>query len=602
MNHIDQLNNIIENNIRFGFLEDIQFEIGNLEYKYKNDIHDDLKSIKTIIQTIILDAKNKDEPYFVQKTIVKKGSVIHKKTGENIDDYFNETFKLNNELISSISSPTLKARLYDLKFITSRENKYENSQLALKNYSEIPLTISSWAMIDTPSIFKRALTLAKQTKNHEIFEKISKQIYQTIIECNDYTEYGTLLIIVTMAMLLNDFDYFKKNDCDEIVLKLIQGTESLNPIYEKKYIFIRCYDIYMKTGYSDKAATTLFNGIKKIIEEISPIAIEHSYLIDLKRILETKISKKQRSSLDFDNTINILNNKILLAGKDVINLINKNQGEKIDITEEVNLNINTIINISLINSLNQLFLFQKNTFFFSTLKNFSEKDLREPSFYEYLFTNKTAYSADGRIIHNSPQRPDNLENKNLTTNYLAYRKFFWFNQLFTYHVLSSIFPVFNFITDKFKDEINEDFIANLIDNSILVPEDRKELFKLGISYGFNFKFCEAIHILAPQLENLVREQLKSLGVSTIVYDKDTSVQNEIGLSSLMQKPEISELFDEITIFEIKALFTENVGFNLRNNVAHGLLSDNSINRIDTFYAWLLVLRIIFPQENEKEVA
>ncbi|MBV7307246.1 DUF4209 domain-containing protein [Acinetobacter sp. CWB-G5] len=587
MKHIEQLNKIIETDVKFALLDDIQWEIGNLEYK--NNIHDDLKAIKTIIQTISLDAEKKSEPYLVKKPIVKDGSVTHQKTGENIDDYFNGIFNLSNELISSINSPALRARLYDLKFITNREKKYENSQLALESYSAIPLTISSWAMTDTPSFFRRALTLAKQTKNNKVFENISKKIYQTIIECNDFEEFQ---ILITMAMLLNDFDYFKKNDCEEIILKFIQGSESLNPMYDKKYIFIRCYDIYMKTGYSDKGAMTLLNGIKKIIEETQPTAKEHTYLIDLKRILECKISKKQRSLLDFDNTINILNKKILLAGKDVINMINKNQGEKIDITEEVNLSINRIKKLNLIDSLNQLFLFQKNTFFFSTLKSFSEKDLKEPSFFAHLFTHETAYSADGRIIHNSPQRPETLDNEDLIKNYLTYRKFFWFNQLFTYHVFSSIFPAFNFIINKFKNEINENFISDLIDNSALVPEDRKELFKLGIGYGFNFKFCEAIHILAPQLENLVRVQLKTLGVSTIVYDKETSVQNEISLSSLMQKPEVSQLFDENTIFEIKALFTENIGFNLRNNVAHGLLNDNSINRIDTFYAWLLVLRII----------
>lgn len=590
MNHIDQLNNIIENDIEFGFLDDIQWAIGNLEYK--NDIHDDLKAIKIIIQTIILDAINKDEPYFVQKPIVNDRSVTHKKTGENIDDYFNAIFNINNDLISLIISPALKARLYDLKFITNRENKYKNSQLALENYSAIPLTIRSWNMRDTPSFFRRALTLAKQTKNNEVFENISKKIYQTIIECNDFREFQ---ILISMAMLLNDFDYFKKNDCEEIILKFIQGSESLNPIYDKKYIFIRCYDIYTKTGDSDKAAITLFNGIKKVIEEISPIAIEHAYLIDLKRILEIKISKKQRSLLDFDNTIKILNNKIILAGKDMIKKLNNNQGEKINIKKQIDSSLDIVKNLNSTDSLSQLFSFQKNILFFNTLKYFSEEDLKNPSFSSCLFPNGTAYSADGRLIHNSPQRPENSDDEALIKNYLTYRNFFWFNQLFTYHVLSSILPVFNFIMDKFKDEINENFISDLINKSTLVPEDRKELFKLGINYGFKFKFCEAIHILAPQLENLVREQLKNLEVSTIVYDKDTPVQNEIGLSSLMQKPEINQLFDEITIFEIKAIFTENIGFNLRNNVAHGLLNDNSINRIDTFYAWLLVLRIIFPQ-------
>lgn len=588
MQHIVQLNNIIRDNVKHHLLDDIQWEIGNLEYK--NNIHDDLKAIKTIIQTISLDAEKKSEPYLVKKPIVKDGSVTHQKTGENIDDYFNGIFNLSNELISSINSPALRARLYDLKFITSRENKYENSQLALKSYSEIPLSIETWRMIDTPSFIRRALTLSTQTKNQDLFNLITTNLYNLILNTNDIDESYTSL---QMVVLLNDFSFFKENDFNSIAEKLIKNTQDEKFAQDKLYIYVHCYEIYSKIA--DKkilGINILFNGIENIVGETSPIFTNHSYLIQLKKILESKIPIKQRSSLNYEELMKLLQNKISIAGKDMIDKINKNEGEKIDITDLVDSHLNLIKDLDLNESLNKLFNFQKNKIFFNTLEKFSQKDLREPLFFSSLFNNETAYSADGRIIHNSPQRPETLDNEDLIKNYLTYRNFFWFNQLFTYHVFSSIFPAFDFIINKFKNEINENFISDLIDNSALAPEDRKELFKLGIGYGFNFKFCEAIHILAPQLENLVRVQLKTLGVSTIVYDKETSVQNEIGLSSLMQKPEVSQLFDENTIFEIKALFTENIGFNLRNNVAHGLLNDNSINRIDTFYAWLLVLRII----------
>lgn len=589
MEHIAQLNNIIRDNVKHHLLDDIQWGILNLERN--NNIHTDLKSIKNIIQHIKLDPNSRNEPYLIQKNIVNEKGSKWVLSDENIKDYLNNSFNLSNETISLIISPALKSRLFDLKWIKDRE--IDNANLALDNYSKIPLSIETWTMIDTPIFIRRALTLSTQTKNQDLFNLITTNLYNLILNTNDIYESYTLL---QMVMLLNDFSFFKDNDFDSIAEKLIKNTQDEKFTQDKLYIYLHCYEIYSKIA--DKkilGINILFNGIENIVGETSPIFTNHSYLIQLKKILESKIPIKQRSSLNYEDLMKLLQNKILIAGKDMIDKINKNKGEKIDITDLVDSHLSLIKDLDLTESLNKLFNFQKNKVFFNTLEKFSQKDLREPLFFSSLFNNETAYSADGRIIHNSPQRPETLDNEDLIKNYLTYRNFFWFNQFFTYHVFSSIFPAFDFIINKFKNEINENFISDLIDNSTLVPEDRKELFKLGIDYGFNFKFCEAIHILAPQLENLVREQLKSLGVSTIVYDKQTSVQNEIGLSSLMQKPEINQLFDEITIFEIKALFTENIGFNLRNNVAHGLLNDNSINRIDTFYAWLLVLRIIFQQ-------
>lgn len=589
MKHIEQLNKIIETDVKFALLDDIQWALSNLERE--GNIHEDLKVIATILQNIKLDVNNKHEPYLVQKNVIAENKSRWILTGEKIEDFLNKVFNLNNDNISLIVSPALKSRLFDLKWIKGREIK--NATLALENYSEIPLSIETWRMIDTPILIRRALTLSMQTKNQDSFNLITTNLYNLILNTNDIDESYTSL---QMVMLLNDFSFFKDNDFDSIAEKLIKNTQDEKFTQDKLYIYLHCYEIYSKIA--DKkilGINILFNGIENIVGETSPIFTNHSYLIQLKKILESKIPMKQRNSLNYEDLMKLLQNKISIAGKDMIDKINKNKGEKIDITDLVDSHLSLIKDLGLTESLNKLFNFQKNKVFFHTLEKFSQKDLKEPLFFSSLFNNETAYSADGRIIHNSPQRPEISDNEDLIKNYLTYRKFFWFNQLFTYHVFSSIFPAFDFIINKFKNEINENFISDLIDNSTLVPEDRKELFKLGIDYGFNFKFCEAIHILAPQLENLVREQLKSLGVSTIVYDKQTSVQNEIGLSSLMQKPEINQLFDEITIFEIKALFTENIGFNLRNNVAHGLLNDNSINRIDTFYAWLLVLRIIFRQ-------
>lgn len=587
MEHIEQLNNIIDENVKFDLLNDIHWGLFNLERK--NNIHNELIVIKNILQDIKLDPKNRNQPYLIQKNIVNEKGSKWVSSDEKIEDYLNNFFNINNETISLIISPALKSRLFDLKWIKERE--INNANLALDNYSKISLSIETWNMIDTPILIRRALTLSKQIKNETSFNSITTNLYNLILNTNNIKDSYSLLQI---TILLNDFDFFRENNFDLIANKLIQNTQDEEFTQDKLYIFLHCYEIYSKL--KDKKSlgiNILFNGIKNIVDDTSPTFINHSYLINLKLTLEKKIPTNSRKNLPYEELIKLLQIKISNSGKDMIDKINKNQGEKTDITELVELHINLVRDLSLKESLEKLFSFQKNKDFYDLLKDFSKKDLIEPLFLSSLFNNEIAYSADGRIIYNAPQRPDNLDDKKSTDNYLSYRNFFWFNQFFSFHTFSSILPVFNFIMEKFKNEITEEFISELIDNSTLVSNDRKDLFKLGITYGFNYKFFEAMHILAPQLENLIREQLKKIDASTIINDKNTTVQIEMGLNSLIQKDEISTIFDEITTFEIKAIFTENIGFNLRNNIAHGLLNDNSINSIYNFYAWLLVLRIIY---------
>ena len=49
------------------------------------------------------------------------------------------------------------------------------------------------------------------------------------------------------------------------------------------------------------------------------------------------------------------------------------------------------------------------------------------------------------------------------------------------------------------------------------------------------------------------------------------INNEKGLSALMDFPEIMDVLGEDIYFELKSMFTDALGGNLRNEVAHGLL-------------------------------
>ena len=71
------------------------------------------------------------------------------------------------------------------------------------------------------------------------------------------------------------------------------------------------------------------------------------------------------------------------------------------------------------------------------------------------------------------------------------------------------------------------------------------------------------------------------------------IQNEIGLSSLMEVPETEKIFGKDLSYEIKALLCWHSGPNFRNNLAHGLLDDDECQSFGAVYVWWLGLRLVF---------
>ena len=140
--------------------------------------------------------------------------------------------------------------------------------------------------------------------------------------------------------------------------------------------------------------------------------------------------------------------------------------------------------------------------------------------------------------------------------------------------------------------LRETDFVNLARNSPIVPIGRELLFGKALFAGYDRDFVTALHILVPQIEHMVRYHLKQAGVQTTNIDSD-GIENENGLSSLMDLSQTEEIFGEDLSFEIRALFCDPFGLNLRNNLAHGLLDDRACYSPATIYAWWFGLKLVF---------
>ena len=150
-------------------------------------------------------------------------------------------------------------------------------------------------------------------------------------------------------------------------------------------------------------------------------------------------------------------------------------------------------------------------------------------------------------------------------------------------------------------EMNFDLETFLVSarHAPLVPGGRAGLIAQGLHAGWCGDFVQATHILVPQFEHIVRTQLKAAGALTTTHDAD-GLDTEIGLSKLIERPEMVEAFDADLTFTVRALLCDPAGSNLRNMMAHGLADEGLVGGPYDIYLWWLVLRLVVEQRAAME--
>lgn len=132
-------------------------------------------------------------------------------------------------------------------------------------------------------------------------------------------------------------------------------------------------------------------------------------------------------------------------------------------------------------------------------------------------------------------------------------------------------------------------IVDLIRHSPWVPPGHAESIARALVAGFHGDLLIASHLVPPQMEAMVRHVVEIGGGSTSMFDPK-GLQPEKSLNALLETPEAKKAFGESGVFELQDLFVDQLGTNLRNEVAHGLRHDSALFDSDALYAWWLLLR------------
>ena len=151
--------------------------------------------------------------------------------------------------------------------------------------------------------------------------------------------------------------------------------------------------------------------------------------------------------------------------------------------------------------------------------------------------------------------------------------------------------VFGKIIDRLEKEkgLNTEIFSGFLETYEIFDKDNLEIISVGLERYFSRDYVSAIHVLTPQLEDVLRGLLDKKGLPT------TSTRNgvirEKPLDVIMATPEIKEVLGGDLWYFLKTVLIDQRGENLRHDVAQGLITKNRCNREIVNHLVLSVLKL-----------
>ena len=535
--------------------------------------------------SMMLSSDNRNEPF-------KPFAVFHDRRSAIVDDFSAEDIIFFSEIIAEVTDIRLKARLADLAWLKASKKDLNNALVAIDAYRQIPLDTETWVR-DGRECWYRALSLAAmlRTGAGNRIQEMECHIQQAFDSSKESDGY----LALWLADLMANFGLGKSNAGD-IAGKL----ESLARTFEGDGDFHRARDYFENSSkwyesVEDKTKSiemTICHAEAFVKEAVARAATEQpcnmvaaSFYEKAIQILRT-IPKADRPALNVDERIAELHKTLNEASQLSLNEMGVISSDGIDITQMVEAAKSTVSKKTPIDALMAFANFSQGMRI-SEMQDSAIKQLKQHPL-SSLFGG-TYMSRDGRVIAktngiNFDDTPDG-NHPNVQATVMRNHGIH-----ITLIVQGNILPALEIL--HLEHRIREVDFLSIVKQSPIVPPGREVLFAKGLYSGYDHDYVTALHLLSPQIENLVRYHLKNAGAKTSTLDS-CGIENENGLSTLVALPEMKAVFGDDLTFEIKALFCDPLGANFRNELAHGLIDHNACNSLHGVYAWWLTLRLVF---------
>jgi len=510
------------------------------------------------------------------------------------DDFTEADLKIFESILPEIEDIFLLSRIADTLWLRGKPRNKDHALHAIDAYVKYPLNSERFIIENSLNAWERALYLSKilKTSGNERYEKIINTLYDTF----QSPESKDSVFLLRLAKLLRLHSKDVSNEKRVIIAEKLEQDAKyqsylhiVGDLYEEA---IRWYELAGKTEKIPQLNSDYVARIEdRVLEnDTSNEGYINSYL-ETAILTLRKIPKANRSEFDVDERLTDLRSKKVESDKLLLADMITISSDPINIKELVIQSSNKITGKSLYDALVILSLIS------SPIK---EATLRKESI-ELMKTNplQTLFpiihvDKSGHTIASTPS----VDSINLD---LEQSELIIFEQMLSQYKLligllaqGCIYPALQ--TFNAEHHITESLLLDIVHHSSIVPEDREEIWAKALYYGFEYEFCITTHLLTTQLENWIRLILQENGQLTTTSDSEgIEIENALGTLIANNKEVLVTVFGEDLYFELRALLTERNGLNMRNEVAHGLLSYNELNSYNSMYLWWFCLRLVMRE-------
>ena len=489
------------------------------------------------------------------------------------------------EILDVINQAILKARIADILWNYHTPKKIHYARTAIENY----LSISDFSKfsLENYRVWHRAAFLAKSTKQQDFLDEIKAALLQEIDKpTSDWCLHKSRIAEIFLRIGLD------KKIFESLAEKMLLEQQKFSPksndfnVIQKHLTLAET--LFEKSGNQDKktecihllAQATEQHGDFKI--EQSDMVANHFYKLALQ--IYRKIPSGYRETYNTEQSLTNIQHKITQTGNKMMGGLQKISIPLNDIERLRCISIKHVKNKQSLEEALVCFIGVHNYGGYQKMLEQTENIINQSILGRIIPS--TTISSDGRVIARIEALNSDGSNRDIVLFQKAIKDFFICIEL---AVCGCILPALGQIHQE--HHITREFLIELCRQSAIVPEKREMLLGNALYYGFQNDFATSIHLLAPQVENMIRQLFKKHPITTTTTDKD-GIEHEIGLSSLVDKKEAKDILGEDLWFELQAVFTSSLSANLRNMVGHGLLDDETSQSINSVYAWWMILRLI----------
>lgn len=490
------------------------------------------------------------------------------------------------EVVKHVDDYRVRARAADLLWILGdRSQRARYAGIAIDNYKMWPLNADKWSS-DGRAAWSRAADLSKRLGRATRMQlaSLETEVLESLLNGDEGVQLLQLGELLLAHRLAAESAKQIAEKYEVVALKL-GGQENLR----RRYLIL-AQSWYVRAGDRQKAAAIVRGQVDSWIREAesrragaNPSNLVAASFYESALQTYRQLSRAERQTLDVESLGDELADLARACGLLGLAEMEAIQTEPVDLAEVARDSIKRVAKkdagSALLEyvSLAGLRSFQKD-------KAFAEQLIREHPL-STLFPS-VHYSRDGRVVHRTGNgdKTYGIEAPVWTQMVQA------FEINIRLLVQGAILPAYHQLSSEHVLSLTD--FQNVAAGSSIVPRERIMTVARGLLHGYNGDFVSAMYLLTPQVEHFVRQALREAGAGTSTIDQ-AGVENEIGLTALMQTEEAVSILGEDLAYELRALFCGPVGPNIRNLAAHGLIDDSAHSSADVIYTWWFVLRLLY---------